>query len=71
MFDGRLQLTHQVVNEVKKHFPNKTLSTVIPRNVRLSEAPSHGMPAIYYDKSSKGAEAYVQLANEILQKHKR
>ncbi|MDR0946197.1 MAG: AAA family ATPase [Ruminococcus sp.] len=70
MYDGRLGLTHQVVNEVRKHFPNKTLQTVIPRNVRLSEAPSHGMPVIYYDKSSKGSESYIQLANEILLKHK-
>jgi chromosome partitioning protein len=68
MFDGRLQLTNQVVNEVKKHFPNKTLQTVIPRNVRLSEAPSHGMPCVYYDKSSKGAMSYLALAAEIIKK---
>jgi chromosome partitioning protein len=68
MYDGRLQLTNQVVNEVKKHFPSKTLDTVIPRNVRLSEAPSHGMPCVYYDKSSKGAQSYMSLAAEIIKK---
>jgi chromosome partitioning protein len=70
MYDGRLQLTHQVVNEVKKHFPTKAMATIIPRNVRLSEAPSYGEPCIYYDKSSKGAQSYIQLANEILLHHK-
>jgi chromosome partitioning protein len=71
MYDGRLQLTNQVVAEVKRHFPSKTLATVIPRNVRLSEAPSHGMPVVYYDKASKGAESYIQLANEIIANHKK
>ena len=72
MYDGRLNLTLQVVNEIKKFFPQKVFKTVIPRNVRISEAPSYGEPIIYYDKSSKGAKAYVELAKEFLKKnHKR
>lgn len=66
MFDGRLNLTHQVVGELKQFFPRKVYSTVIPRNVRLSEAPSYGQPINYYDKNSKGALAYTALAQEFL-----
>ena len=66
MYDGRLNLTQQVVEEVKKYFPKKVLATVIPRSVRLSEAPSFGMPVTYFDKSNRGAVAYRQLAEEIL-----
>lgn len=66
MFDNRLNLTHQVVEELKKFFPRKVYSTAIPRNVRLSEAPSFGQPILYYDKSSKGALAYDALADEFL-----
>ena len=66
MYDNRLNLTSQVVNEVKKHFPKKIFRTAIPRNVRISEAPSFGKPVIYYDKTSKGAEAYDVLADELL-----
>lgn len=66
MYDGRLNLTQQVVEEVKKYFPRKVFSTVIPRGVRLSEAPSFGMPIMYFDKSSKGSIAYLALAQEIL-----
>ena len=66
MFDGRLNLTHQVVEELKRFFPRKVYSTVIPRNVKLSEAPSFGLPILYYDKKSKGAEAYMDLADEFL-----
>ncbi len=66
MYDGRLNLTQQVVEEVKKFFPKKVYETVIPRNVRLSEAPSFGQPVMYYDKSSKGANAYEALADEFL-----
>lgn len=69
MFDSRLNLTNQVVAEVQKHFPKKVFRTVIPRNVKLSEAPSFGRPIIYYDKSSRGAEAYEKLAVEILKRH--
>ena len=68
MYDGRLNLTQQVVEEVKKFFPRKVFKTVIPRGVRLSEAPSFGMPVIYYDKSCKGALAYSELDREIVQK---
>lgn len=70
MYDSRLNLTSQVVREVKKHFPNKTFNTVIPRNVRISEAPSFGKPVIYYDRSSRGAEAYEDLAGEFLRRHR-
>ena len=66
MYDGRLNLTQQVVNEVKKYFPRKVYGTVIPRNVRLSEAPSFGEPVLYYDRGSKGAQAYSALAEEFL-----
>ena len=69
MYDGRLNLTQQVVAEVKKYFPKKVLGTVIPRSVRLSEAPSFGMPVMYYDKSGKGSIAYMNLAKEIIQKN--
>ncbi|MGN1089013.1 MAG: ParA family protein, partial [Huintestinicola sp.] len=69
MFDARLNLTNQVVAEVYKHFPNEVYRTVIPRNVKLSEAPSFGKPIIYYDKASRGAEAYEKLAEEMLKRH--
>lgn len=68
MFDGRLNLTQQVVAEVKKHFPRKVFKTVIPRTVRLSEAPSFGQPIQYFDRSNKGALAYDALAAEINRK---
>ena len=71
MYDGRLNLTQQVVEEVKKFFPKKVYSTTIPRNVRLSEAPSFGQPIIYFDKRSKGAEAYMDFADEFLSKQDR
>ena len=66
MYDGRLNLTQQVVEEVKKFFPRKVFSAVIPRGVRLSEAPSFGMPIMYFDKSSKGAVSYMELSKEII-----
>lgn len=69
MYDGRLNLTSQVVDEVKRFFPQKVYSASIPRNVRLSEAPSFGEPVMYYDKSSKGAAAYAALAEEFLKKN--
>lgn len=68
MYDGRLNLTQQVVAEVKKFFPRKVFSTAIPRSVRLSEAPSFGKPINYYDRASRGAQAYDQLAQELLKK---
>ena len=66
MFDGRLNVSNQVVEEVERFFPGKIFDTKIPRNVRLSEAPSHGKPVMYYDKSSKGAEYYELLGLEML-----
>lgn len=71
MFDGRTNLSIQVVEEVKKHFPGEVFSAVVPRNVRLSEAPSHGKPITDYDRMCRGAEAYLALADEILKKNKR
>jgi chromosome partitioning protein len=66
MFDSRNLLSHRVTEEVRKHFGNKVFNTVIPRNVRLSESPSHGLPIILYDIKSRGAMAYMDLAQEIL-----
>lgn len=66
MFDGRNNLSLDVVEEVKKYFKNKVFKSVIPRNIRLAEAPSHGLSVIDYDKNSKGAKAYIKLANELL-----
>ncbi len=69
MYDGRTNLSIQVAEEVKHHFPGKVYSSVIPRNVRLSEAPSHGMPVVAYDSLSRGAEAYGLLAKEFLSRN--
>lgn len=66
MFDARTNLSIQVVDEVKSHFRNKVYSTIIPRNVRLSEAPSHGEPIVTYDPKSRGAEVYIELAKEVV-----
>lgn len=66
MYDSRLNLTRMVVEEVKRFFPKKVFSTVIPRNVRLSEAPSFGLPICEYDKSSTGAQSYMNLATEFI-----
>jgi len=66
MFDARTNLSIQVVEEVKKYFKNKVYQTIIPRNVRLSEAPSFGLPIILYDAKSKGAECYLELAQEVI-----
>jgi len=68
MFDGRTNLALQVAEEVKHYFPGKVYATVIPRNVRLSEAPSHGKPITAYDRACRGAEAYTALAAEFLKK---
>ena len=70
MYDGRLNLTLQVTQEVKKHFNDKVFKTAIPRNVRLSEAPSFGAPVNYYDPASRGAQAYDELAKEFLDNNK-
>lgn len=66
MYDGRLNLTNQVVTEIKRFFPDKVYRTTIPRNVRLSEAPSYGEPVIYYDRGSRGAHSYSELTREFL-----
>lgn len=68
MFDGRTNLSIQVAEEVKKHFRDKVFRSVVPRNVRLSEAPSHGVPIFLYDARSRGAEAYEELAREVMER---
>jgi len=68
MFDGRTNFSTQVAQEVRRHFPGKVFSTAIPRNVRLAEAPSHGLPVTAYDRGSRGAVAYQQVAAEIKEK---
>ena len=68
MFDGRTNFSNQVAQEVRRHFPGKVFASVIPRNVRLAEAPSHGLPATVYDKHSRGAVAYKDMAEEINKK---
>jgi chromosome partitioning protein len=71
MFDTRNSLAHQVVNEVRQHFPEQVFNAVIPRNVRLSECPSYGIPAMVYDASSRGAKAYAALTQELVQNNVR
>lgn len=68
MFDGRTNLSIQVVEEVKRHFSREVYRTIIPRNIRLSEAPSHGIPIVQYDPKSKGAELYKELSVEVLER---
>ena len=68
MFDGRTNFSTQVAQEVRRHFPGKVYATVIPRNVRLAEAPSHGLPVTEYDRTSRGAAAYRAMAQEIIEK---
>jgi len=70
MFDARNNLARQVMKDVQSNMPGQVYDTVIPRNVRLSEAPSHGRPAILYDIESKGAQSYLQLAEEMLHRHR-
>jgi len=65
MWDPRNRLSHQVADEVRRHF--RVFETIIPRNVRLSEAPSHGLPALLYDAESKGAQGYLGLAREVIE----
>ncbi len=71
MFDSRNNLSHQVSDEIRNHFTDSTFKTVIPRNVRLSEAPSHGKPVLLYDITSRGAASYLELAKEIIQREER
>lgn len=68
MYDGRSNLAKEVAEEIRSHFPGQVFDAVIPRNVRLAEAPSHGKPVIYYDIASRGAAGYLQLAREVIQK---
>jgi chromosome partitioning protein len=68
MFDSRNNLCHQVASEVRTHFKRRVFKTVVPRNVRLSESPSHGKPALLYDVNSKGARAYLELAKEMIRR---
>ena len=68
MFDGRTNFSTQVAQEVRRHFPGKVFATVVPRNIRLAEAPSHGLPVMAYDRSSRGAVAYKAMAEEIKRK---
>lgn len=70
MYDARTNLSMQVAEEVKRHFPGQVYATVIPRNVRLAEAPSYGKPVTAYDALSRGAEAYLELAREVMEKNK-
>ena len=71
MYDARANLTQQVANELRKHLPDKVYNTVIPRSVRLSEAPSHGLPGVVYDRVNKGSKAYMALAAEFLAKNEK
>jgi len=71
MYDGRTNLSVQVAEEVRRHFPAQVFATVIPRNIRLSEAPSHGLPVQIYDRSSRGAKSYTDLAQEILRRERK
>jgi chromosome partitioning protein len=70
MYDPRISLTNDVSAQLKEHFPDTLYQTVIPRNVRLAEAPSYGMPALVYDKSSRGAIAYLALAGELVRRQR-
>ena len=71
MYDSRLRLANQIYDEVKRHFRELVFKTVIQRNVRLSEAPSHGLPCLHYDADSTGAKNHLQLAQEIIEKNEK
>ena len=70
MYDSRLRLANQIYEELKNHFGDMVFNTVIPRNIRLSEAPSHGLPALLYAPCSRGATSHMQLAQEIIGRNK-
>ncbi|MCF0213833.1 MAG: ParA family protein, partial [Muribaculaceae bacterium] len=69
MYDARLRLANQIYEELKSHFSTMVFDTVIPRNIRLSEAPSHGLPALLYAPDSRGATSHVQLARELIKRN--
>ena len=69
MFDARTNMSIEVVEEIRKYFKDKVYNTIIPRLIRLTEAPSHGKPIIVYDPKSRGAEAYLNLAKEVIEKN--
>jgi len=71
MYDARLRLANQIFEELKGHFGDMVFDSVIPRNIRLSEAPSHGLPALVYDPASRGATSHIALAKELINKHRR
>ncbi|MEC7121234.1 MAG: ParA family protein, partial [Pseudomonadota bacterium] len=71
LFDPRNTLTNDVSHELEKHFPEQMLKTVIPRNVRLAEAPAHGLPVMFFDKNSRGSLAYLNLAAEVVRQSKK
>lgn len=71
MYDARLRLANQIYEELKSHFGDMVFKTVIPRNIKLSESPSHGMPVLLYDPDSRGAIAYIQLARELIQRQRK
>jgi chromosome partitioning protein len=70
MFDNRNMLAQQVSAQLVSHFGDKVYKTMVPRNIRLAEAPSYGMPALIYDRASKGAQSYLELAKEIIERQK-
>jgi len=70
MYDGRNRLANEVAGQLLSHFDKQVFNTVVPRNVRLAEAPSHGLPVLHYDKSSLGAQAYLALAGEMLRRRR-
>ena len=71
MYDNRTNLSNQVVDEVRTYMPEQVYETMIPRNIRLGEAPSYGLPIIYYDEKSKGAESYRELAQEVIKRNRK
>ncbi len=71
MYDARLRLANQIYEELKGHFGDMVFNTVIPRNIRLSEAPSHGLPALIYDPESRGATSHTMLAKELIAKSRK
>jgi chromosome partitioning protein len=71
MFDTRVTLQQQVSDQIESHFGDRVFKAIVPRNVRLAEAPSHGMPGTVYDKNSRGAKAYIEFGNELVKRVKK